>query len=221
MHLISQIEQNPPIATVDSNGVYHFGTAVAGKIVGNPRINPNLSVFSNLSTISSSSYNSLQASLNRRLTRSTQLQVSYTYSKCIDNGATLGSLNSNSPGSVENPYNQAVDRGVCSFDIPHTLRMNGLVALPFHGNRFIEGWQLSGIGTVSAGLPYNISTGFDDVGYQGSGTSRPNYIGGCKVEVGTVDQWFNPACFAVQAPGTLGNLGRDTGRGPKFVNADL
>ncbi len=221
VHLISEIEQNPPIATIDPNGVYHFGSVVAGKIVGNPRINPNLSIFTNLGPISSSRYNSLQVSLNRRLTHNTQVQVSYTYSKCIDNGATLGSLNSNSPGTVENPYDQSVDRGVCSFDIPQTLRANGLVALPLHGNRLIEGWQISGIETLSAGLPFNISTGFDDVGYQGSGTPRPNYVGGCNIQVGAVNEWFNPACFSVQTPGTLGNLGRDVGRGPHFIDTDI
>jgi hypothetical protein len=234
VHLMSQIEQNPPIATVDSAGVYHFGSVnAAGRIVGNPRVNPNLSIFTDIGPISSSRYNSMQASLNRRLTRHVQAQVAYTWSNCIDNGATLGSLNSNTPGTVENPYNQSVDKGPCGFDVRHTLRVNGLATLPFKGNRLVEGWQLSGIASANTGLPFNISTGFDAVGYAGSGTPRPNYVSGCDPTSGTYtwlgnqytaqtpSSWFNPNCFTVQAPGTLGNVGRNIGIGPSIFDLDL
>ena len=115
----------------------------------------------------------------------------------------------------------AADKGVCSYDITHTLRASMLVALPFHGNRFVEGWQITGIVTANTGLPYNISDGIDQVGYTSSGTPRPNYVGGCQVQVGHVNEWYNPLCFALQTPGTFGNVGRDTGRGPNFGTTDI
>jgi hypothetical protein len=37
----------------------------------------------------------------------------------------------------------------------------------------------------------------------------------------TPAQWFNPAAFAVPAPGTWGNAGRDLGRGPSLYQVDL
>jgi len=70
----------------------------------------------------------------------------------------------------------AADKGVCSYDTTHTFRASALYALPFHGNRFVEGWQLTGIVTANTGLPFNISDGIDEVGYTGSGTPRPNCV---------------------------------------------
>ena len=39
--------------------------------------------------------------------------------------------------------------------------------------------------------------------------------------MGKVDQWFNPACFSLQAPGTLGNAGRNTIIGPSIAEVDF
>ena len=50
--------------------------------------------------------------------------------------------------------------------------------------------------------------------------SRPDYVAGCKVQVGRVEQWYDPNCFSLEANGTLGNLGRNTVIGPKLVNVD-
>lgn len=149
--------------------------------------------------------------------------MSYTYSKCIDDGGfPIGSLNGgNSPTSYENPYDRSIDRGLCFFNVKHALRLNSVVNLPFHGNRVVEGWQVTGILSAASGYPFSISTGFDRVGYASTGTPRPNYIAGCKVEVGTVNEWFNPGCFSLQAPGTLGNLGRDALIGPTNVDVDM
>ena len=96
-----------------------------------------------------------------------------------------------------------------------------LYTLPFHGNRFVEGWQLTGIFSASSGLPVTIETGYDRVGYSSTGTPRPNYVSGCQVAVGKQSEWFNPACFSLQAPGTLGNIGRDTVIGPNNVDLDM
>jgi hypothetical protein len=220
VHQLTQIEQNPP-ALVVNNGVDYLGSLVNGKITGNPRLNPNLSVFTDFAPIAATRYNSLQTTLNRRFARNVQAQVAYTYSRCVDDGSFWASYNTNTAATVENPYNMAADKGVCSYDVTHTLRASMLVALPFHGNRFVEGWQITGIVTANTGLPFNISDGIDEVGYTSSGTPRPNYVSGCQVQVGYVNEWFNPACFALQTPGTFGNTGRDTGRGPDFGTTDI
>jgi hypothetical protein len=36
----------------------------------------------------------------------------------------------------------------------------------------------------------------------------------------TINNWFNPAAFAVPVPGTWGTLGRNVGRGPGYYEID-
>ena len=223
VHLITGREINPPVPTVDQSGVYHF-TNAAG--VPNVRVNPALGYFPTLQTITSSQYNSLQAVLNRRFSRSVQAQVAYTWSKCMDYGAFgVGSFNglSNTPSSAENPFNQSIDHAVCGHDIPQVIRINAVWALPFQGNRLISGWQLSGILSSYSGIPLNVNTGFDRAGFGSGNTPRPTYVGGCDPYAGaqTIAHWFNAACYQLEPVGTFGNTGRNTLRGPGFFDADI
>jgi hypothetical protein len=94
------------------------------------------------------------------------------------------------------------------------------VALPFKGNKLVEGWQMTGILSDSGGEPFTVSDGFDQAGIV-SGSSRPNVISGCDAAEGSPTQWYNPACFALQPVGTLGNNGRNTLRLPGLVDFDF
>jgi len=213
---------NPTFANGFSGG--YFGSGTPGNVVGNPLFNPNLSSFNTLGPFANSRYNSGLATVDRRFSNNFQFQASYTFSRCMDNGGYLGSLNANSTGSFTNPYNARTDWAPCAWDLNHVLRINGLVTLPFHGNRLIEGWQISGIESASSGYPANIGDGYDEASGASNGvtlTPRPNVVPGCKVNVGTVNAWFNPQCFTLEAPGTFGDLGRNTLRGPAFWDTDL
>jgi hypothetical protein len=199
---------------------------VGGRIVGNPRLNPALGFLQMAVSGTTSRYNSLQLSLDRRFSRNVQAQVNYTFSRCIDDGGSpLGSINGgNSPSNYENPYDRSnYDCGLCYFNSTHNFRANSLVSLPFHGNRAVEGWQLSGIVTWNTGLPLSVADGIDlaGFGYVPTGAPRPNYVPGCPVSVGKVNEWFNPACFTIGAPGTFGNLGRNTIIGPGLAQIDF
>ena len=216
-------EFNPPTPTFDANGAPRFATLVGGRIVGNPRLNPNVG-FLTLATIGTTSrYNSVQVSLDRRFRRNVQAQVNYTLSRCIDDGGSpLGSMSGgNSPTAWTNPFDRSRDKGLCYFHSKHMFRANGLVNLPFRGNRVVEGWKLASIVTWNTGLPFSVSNGIDLAGFGYAGCQRPNYVPGCKVDVGRVNQWYNPACFTVSAPGTLGNLGRNTIIGPGLAQVDF
>ncbi len=225
VHLMNGTDQNPVQPVIDANG-YHFARLVNGNIVANPRLNSNFGFLDNNIPAAYSRYNSLQTSLNRRFSRNVQVQAAYTYSNCMDNGGSgLGALSNNTASIVENPFDRKADYSRCAQDIRHALRVNGVLSLPFHGNRLVEGWQLSGIVTSSTGLPFNISNGFDSMGV-GAGVNpgavpRPNYIAGCDLETKLVNRWYNPACLTVPAPGTPGNLGRNAGKGPNLQDTDL
>ncbi len=224
--LITQQEKNPPAMTVDSSGTPHFAAVVGGRIVGNARLNPNLGFLQMAVLGTTSRYNSLQVSIDRRFSRNVQAQVNYTFSHCLDDGGSpLGSINGgNSPSNYENPFNRSgYDRGPCYFNATQNFRANGLWSLPFRGNRVVEGWQVTSIVTWNTGLPLTVADGIDlaGFGYVPAGAPRPNYVPGCTVAVRKVNQWFNPACFTLQAPGTFGNVGRNTIVGPGLSQVDF
>ena len=231
VHELGGVEQNP-ITLI--NGTTTSGFNAAGTaVVPNPRLNPNLGSFPDLVPTSNSRYNSMQANATRRFSKNFQAQVSYTYSKCIDNGSYFGSFNNNVSAYWENPYNQSYDTSVCNYDITNTLRINGLYALPFHGNRVVEGWQISGIITSNSGLPFTVYDGVDSLGFTtGVVPPRPNSLTGnvnptsgtsaSGVKLGnTGGLWFDPTQFAMAPIGTWGNLGRDSLRGPGFNDTDI
>ena len=55
------------------------------------------------------------------------------------------------------------------------------------------------------------------------GTARPNSSAGFSGSpiIGSVDRWYDPTAFALQAPGTLGALERNTLTGPGLANVDF
>jgi len=236
-HLETNQDMNPLTYTLDASGVYHFGSlqTVGGKptIVANPRINPNLAQFPDAVTSANSPYdsipvadafsryNSLQVTVNRRFKNYFQAQGAYTFSHCTDDGGLyLGPLNPTGAAYYENPYQPRFDTGLCNTDIRQTLRINGLVGLPFHGNRFVEGWQLAGIWAMQGGIPFSVTDGYD-VTCNSTCNPRPNVVPGCDLNTHTSAQWFNPACFSLQAVGTLGDEGRNTLIGPNLRQLDM
>ena len=188
---------------------------------------------SNITEISSggnSTYNALWLAANKRLSHGLQFNASYTFSKSLD----YNSLNSQGV-TVQNNYDIRSDRGLSDFDARHRFVLNALYELPFYGNQFVEGWQLSGITQLQTGNPITILTNINS--FTGNATLRPDIIGPL-TEIGDPNQWFptkvcDPrlgpcaadAVFALPvAPGNVfhfGNLGRNVVTGPGFANTDF
>lgn len=221
-HLLLTSEFNPPALI---NG--RFGTQnPVGLTVPNTRLNTNFNSLSERNTVGISNYNALIASVNRRFANRFQTQVSYTYSKSMDNGsAGQGAENIGGAQPIENPYNAAQDYARSTFDRTHSLRISGVYELPFTQNLLVQGWRLSGIFSAASGPPFTILTGFDRVGLGGgpAGGARPNLNAGYTPNpiVGSPNEWFDPAAFSLQPVGIWGNLGRDTVIGPGLTNLDF
>jgi hypothetical protein len=85
----------------------------------------------------------------------------------------------------------------------------------------VGGWQLNGIYTWQRGFPITITAadlgGLNDT----FGTNRADLVGDPKDGERSVARWFNTAAFRQPAAGSLGNLGRNTERGPGVNNVDL
>jgi Carboxypeptidase regulatory-like domain/TonB-dependent Receptor Plug Domain len=231
-HLMTQSDQNPPVPVTDSNGVMHFGTPgkpnANGVTTGGlsyARWSPNFGTINALQADGNSSYNSLQVNGVHRFSHNLQAQLAYTWSHCIDDGSASSGLETGG-GPRSNPYDFSSDRGSCTFDLRHSFRANSVYLLPFKGNRFIEGWQLSGVLSRTTGAPLLLTTGFDRELVGGSSTvnQRPSLAPGFtadSIEQDIRTQWYNPAGFVLQPEGTPGNLGRDVIRGPKLFNVDV
>ncbi len=216
VHFNSNIERNPfPIA--DINGVW--------TVTGSQRLNPS-PAFSSLATgktIGSSRYNAFQASVNHRLSAHWQTEIAYTLSKSMDDAS--GSFGLEGSSIVMNPFDMNQDYAKSIFDHTQALRVSGVYTVPFHANKFVEGWQLSGILSAVSGPPFSALVGIDEAGLaqSGGGSQRPNLVPGASENPieGNPLQWFNPASFSLPAKGTLGNLGRDTLIGPGLFNLDF
>ena len=185
----------------------------------------------------SSSYQSLQAKLEKRFANGFSFLGSYAYSKCLDG-----------PGSEEGGapvyYLDNLNRGRCDFDVPHNFVTSYIWELPFgKGRKFlgnapravdflVGGWQWQGINTLQAGVPYSVSISVDRAN-TGTG-QRPDAIATPFVprELGC---WYytssNPTCkalfptqtdtFALPANFTYGNAGRNIMRGDRLVQLDM
>ena len=88
-------------------------------------------------------------------------------------------------------------------------------------NAAVGGWQVNGIYTWQHGFPLTITAadlgGLNDT----FGTNRADLVGDPNSGDRSVTHWFNTAAFAQPAAGALGNLGRNTERGPGVNNLDF
>ncbi|HEY6443240.1 MAG TPA: carboxypeptidase regulatory-like domain-containing protein [Candidatus Acidoferrales bacterium] len=196
-----------------------------------PRVNDNYGPLNEAVTQGSSNYNSLQVSLVRQAARGITMQLSYTYSHCLSDADGTYGLEEGATGLLD-PYDPRYDYGNCSFDLRHNFVGSVVYQLPFHGNRLVEGWRVSGIFTAETGLPFSISDGFDQAGlFNNVASTRPDVTPGCNPYVEKrapgpgvpylEPQWINSSCFALEPVGTLGNAQRDTLLGPRLINLDF
>jgi len=159
-----------------------------------------------------SSYNAVWVTANQRLRRGLEFNASYTWSKSLD-------YTSFSSGGifVQNSYDLAGDRGLSDFDARHRVVVRAIYELPFTGNQFAKGWQLSAIFQAQSGNPFNIVTGDSTVNGVAN-TLRPDVTGPIKI-LGSVERWFDTSVFT--AVPRFGNLGRNVVIGPGFNNTDF
>ena len=206
------------------------------------RINPNFGSIERYVTDAQSFYNALQVTFEHRISHDLTGQVNYNYGHSIDDASGYNPSDAvNETGASQNFFDRKADRGRSGFDIRHTLTLNALYQLPIGpgkaiGNgatgfagKAIGGWEVSGIGSFHSNVPFTPVLGFDNAGAESIVNSqRPDIIGNpfsgtCPngARVGTVTCWFNPTAFAVSAPGTFGDAGRNSLRGPGYAEFDF
>ncbi|HKQ72285.1 MAG TPA: carboxypeptidase-like regulatory domain-containing protein [Blastocatellia bacterium] len=176
-------------------------------------------VYSNANSI----YHSLQTSLQKRFSRGYMFNVNYTFSRSLDTFSDEGLF------QIEHDQTRPhLNRGLSDFHRKHRLILSWTWELPFKGNRFVEGWQLSGIGTFQSGRPFTVVDD-DFSGILFSSTSpRPSLATGDTHKDQTtngsvtsrLDEYLNRDAF--QSSGVqFGTLGRNTVIGPDQRRVDI
>jgi TonB dependent receptor/Carboxypeptidase regulatory-like domain len=185
-----------------------------------------------------SNYHSLQARLEKRLTRGLQFQASYTYSHALDT-ASSADLGSFASGDFRDQRFPQREYGNADFDVRHRFVFNYSYELPFGKgkrlagnasgvlNQVLGGWQVAGITSASTGnyfTPVDIETDVSnaDGGGNVAGSARPDRVGDPNAKPCVPGTLFNTCAFATNTTlGTFGDAGRNIIRGPGFQNWDL
>ena len=148
-----------------------------------PFWNPQFSSLFAWSSIGTSSYNAGQFILRHPMSHGLQVDFSYTLSKSLDLGSDTERTNTQGTTSttssialgtstalsfIQNSWNPRLNRGPSDFDTRHVITANWVYELPFgKGKAFgagvsswvdavIGGWQLSGLGRWTSGLPFSL-----------------------------------------------------------------
>ena len=170
-----------------------------------------------------SEYQSFQFSFKRKLANGLSMLASYTRSKSIDDTSAFlpTSPDQNFP---QDSHNYRLERALSSYDAPNLASVGFVYEIP-SAWRWARGFQLSGIITAQSGQPFSpeLSTDNGNTGNSGGnfGIDRPNVVGNTALANPSPQEWFNVSAFAIPAPFTWGNAGRNILRGPNFQTVDL
>jgi len=167
-----------------------------------------------VTSLGSSNYNALWVSATKRMRAGLQFNASYTFSKSTD----TNSLNSQVV-ILQESANVDANHALSDYDARHRFAATVLYELPFKGNAFVEGWQVSTVGQFQSGNPLTpvIASGT----FTGTAnTLRPDLTGAITV-TGDPNAWFDTTAFTIPDPPRFGTLGRNTVTGPRFDNVDL
>jgi hypothetical protein len=150
---------NPtPITLV---GLRKYSSPRCDPFSGNGCPSDGVPVFSSIfaqDTIANSNYNSLQASLERRLSHGFQFELAYTFSKSIDDASSFE--------NILKPICNRCNRALSLFDARHRVVISYLWQLPvpqYQGvkGKVLNGWAVSGITSFQSGFPVRIQSSND------------------------------------------------------------
>jgi Carboxypeptidase regulatory-like domain/TonB dependent receptor/TonB-dependent Receptor Plug Domain len=181
------------------------------------------------------SYNGLQTKIEKRYSSGLYLINSFTWSKALDNGP--GHLeNYDGDNSRINYYNNALEKGLSSYNQPLNDTLSVIYDLPFGAGRryafstkaldlVLGGWGLNMINTMTSGLPLDISYSPTSQAQVSSlVTERPNLVPGVSPYLNGPNpiDYLNAAAFSVPSyTQPFGNTPRNNVRMPGFFETDF
>ncbi len=176
-------------------------------------------VFTNIfaeDTIAPSSYNSLQASIEKRFSHGLQLQAAYTFSKSLDWASSFE--------ETVNPFDYKASRALSLFNSAQRFVINYYWEFPiakYNGfkGKVLDDWSMSGIIQFQSGFPIRIQTE-DDYELISSlfflGAGAPQLSGPLQIQnpKNSGNYYLNPNQFSDPTLGTFATTPRSICCGP-------
>jgi hypothetical protein len=166
----------------------------------------------------SSTYNALVLSANHRFSNGIQFLVSYTWSKYLTNSEGPEGWTNGQAQTVQNWYNNSLEKSVMSDDIPRSLVISYVYEIPVGTGRklspsskivngIVGGWQMAGISDFKDGFPLAVTNATNNTNSFG-GNQRPNISGNPNLSNHSIYDWFNTGAFSQPPPFTFGDAPR-------------
>jgi hypothetical protein len=185
-----------------------------------------------------SNYHSLQASINKRLTSGFSFSFNYVWSHFLSDQDSSATGNHGGTNVWQRSYTPEANYGNSNFDIRNAFKGNAYYLLPFgKGQLFLKnnswvdalvgGWHAAGTIVLSSGNPFTPTVSGSDNSYSQGGASGdgyawfPNVIGNARLAHPNISHWFDPGAFTIAAPGTFGDMRRNTIYGPGIEEVNL
>jgi hypothetical protein len=175
--------------------------------------------------VTTTEYHGLRLAFQRRSTAGVSLNGNWTWGRCV--GGLLargggGGGDNGAGGPYQNPADLDYDRGHCDWDHTHLANFTvGYLSPQFTSTPLrilASNWQMSGILSVRSGDWLTITTGV--TGFNGL-ADRVDQVSDDVYGAKTLESYLNRAAFAQPAPGTFGNIPRNSLKGPGAWKTDL
>jgi len=185
-----------------------------------------------------SQYNALILQGRKRTDSVWGINVSYTFSRLMDNQVGASNYYSSAPGVQNNYvlvpwssyYNPDSEYSRSLLDSPHKVTISPTLLLPFgEGKKFLSnngladallgGWSVTGVAQFQSGFPVGVSQNVNGTLFLMGGTLRPNLVEGQplladgditgRISASPTDnQYFNLSAFQAVARNQFGNAPR-------------
>jgi hypothetical protein len=179
-----------------------------------------------------SNYNSMQASITKRMSSGISMSFNYVWSHFLDDQDSSGWGGRAGPQPFQIGNNPAANYSNSSFDVRNAFKGYIVYQLPFGrgkmllntANRALDevvgGWQISGTLVLSSGNPFTVYSTQNT--FSQAGSAFPNWSGVSPIPRNkSINDWYNPAAFSLPADGTFGDVRRNSLFGPGLEVVNL
>lgn len=178
-----------------------------------------------------SNYNSLQTTIQKRMSDGLQFNANYTWSHMLDTIDSSGWGSSAGTLGWQRAYDPGANYGASNFDVRNAFKASAIYDLPFgRGRRFLNsnwavdevlgGWEVSPTLVWTSGSPFTPTTAVNN-SFSQAGNQYPNQVGNPNPAHRSIDEWYDASAFGQPDAATFGNTRRNNLYGPQYLLTNL